>query len=527
MMYFLHTIKQLLASHVIRLEARQDFLSIPGVLLLEDPDQYDPEFLCIADPDISEVILKTRKSGCLISAGSSEELLRLTCPEQMLLIVTDLSAIALNNLLNAMLFEKNQIQNELSSASPYQLSHLIQLAHQRSDASFAILDSNTSFLYDSIRLEDNSFFTPLIQKKMPLPELVRTLSGTAAYPETPLLSSDDERLIILLPFLRNPDNYLLCTAAPDNSSIGLTSMIFRELCEPLLSSRTRLQPDHGLSFPLFFSRLMSESGNSDDALMIMLHSLANPPRKNMRLLLIRSELCPEGSTRLSLDYLVKPISRCFPKANLAVSATELVVLLSSDTAYCPLPIDSDAFEQVLEEQKAIAVMSNPFTSIMSMRVSCRMCERIFPIAMTVKQPGEKRCLSFGRYTQYNVIDICARSIASLYGGSDIVILTHPGVVNLTRYDRANGTNLRDIMFYYLMNDRNIAKTSAAMFLHRNTLIYKIKKIEELIGESMDDPYLRHALIFSCLLLRYRELYQREGVSFSKLNAVKPRQSHER
>lgn len=77
---------------------------------------------------------------------------------------------------------------------------------------------------------------------------------------------------------------------------------------------------------------------------------------------------------------------------------------------------------------------------MTMRVSCRMCQRIFPIAMTIKQPEEKRCMSFGRYTQYNVIDICARSIASLYGGSDIVILTHPGVVNLTRYDRAYGTN---------------------------------------------------------------------------------------
>lgn len=171
---------------------------------------------------------------------------------------------------------------------------------------------------------------------------------------------------------------------------------------------------------------MSEIGDSDDALMIMLHSLANPPRKNMRLLLIRSELCPEGSTRFSLDYLVKPISRCFPKSNVALTATELVVLLSSDTAYCPLPLTPETFEQVLEEQKAIAILSNPFTSIMTMRVSCRMCQRIFPIAMTIKQPEEKRCMSFGRYTQYNVIDICARSIASLYGGSDIVILTHPG-----------------------------------------------------------------------------------------------------
>lgn len=158
MMYFLHTLKQLLASHVVRLESRQDSLSIPGVLLLESADQFDPEFLCIADPEISTVILKTRKSGCLITAGSSEELLRLTCPEQLLLIVTDLSVISLSNRLNSMLFEKNRIQEELSSASPYQLSHLIRLAHQISGASFAILDSNAAFLYDSIRLEDNHFF---------------------------------------------------------------------------------------------------------------------------------------------------------------------------------------------------------------------------------------------------------------------------------------------------------------------------------------------------------------------------------
>ena len=63
MMYFLHTLKQLLASHVIRLESRQDFLSIPGVLLLESADQYDPEFLCIADPEISAVILKAQNQA--------------------------------------------------------------------------------------------------------------------------------------------------------------------------------------------------------------------------------------------------------------------------------------------------------------------------------------------------------------------------------------------------------------------------------------------------------------------------------
>lgn len=144
-----------------------------------------------------------------------------------------------------MLFEKNRIQEELSSASPYQLSHLIRLAHQISNASFAILDSNAAFLYDSIRLEDNHFFAPLIQKKKPLSELFQSLSGTSASPDAPLLHSDKERLIILLPFLRNSDKYLLCSADPDNASVCLTSMIFRRCvnrCSPASPACSRITP---------------------------------------------------------------------------------------------------------------------------------------------------------------------------------------------------------------------------------------------------------------------------------------------
>ena len=99
---------------------------------------------------------------------------------------------------------------------------------------------------------------------------------------------------------------------------------------------------------------------------------------------------------------------------------------------------------------------------------------------------------------------------------DVVFLCHNGVLTLTRYDRAYQNNLRDVLFYYLMNDRSISRTSSQMYMHRNTLIYKVKQIEELLGESLDDPYTRHSLIFSCLLLRYRELYQKEGVILSPM-----------
>ena len=259
---------------------------------------------------------------------------------------------------------------------------------------------------------------------------------------------------------------------------------------------------------------MTESGESDDALMIMLRNLPNPPQKNLRLILIRSEEFPGIETDSTNVPAEESVRQFFPDSHIAVLSGEIVVLLSSEIHYCPVTFDRDALEKILKEHHAIAMISNPFTSIMALRVTYRQCHRMFGIALSVKLDGEKRCMNFARYTQYNVIDICAKSVKSVLGGSDIVILCHPGVLTLTRYDRAYGSNLRDVMFSYLMNDRSISRTSAQMFMHRNTTIYKIKKIEELIGESMDDPYLRHNLVFSCLLLRYREQYQKEGVSLS-------------
>ena len=390
-----------------------------------------------------------------------------------------------------------------------------------SDSSFAILDDSMAFLYDTIKQEDSDFYAALIRDAHRFHEIICQMFGTSRVPTEPLLSCTSERLVLFLPFRRN-HCCLLCTAAPDNPDACSTALILRDLCDPLLSTRIKPASSKNMSFQLLFSRLMSENGDSDETLLMMLHNLAIPAKKHMRLILIRSELSPEGDESISLDHLLRPVSVLFSGANIAVMPAEIVVLLSSDTMYCPLPVSIPEFEQMLEENRALAMIGNPFTTVMAMRVTCRQCQRIFPIAMAVKLADEGRCMTFARYTQYNVIDICARSINAILGGSDIVILTHPGVVALTRYDRANGTNLRDVMFYYLMNDRSIAKTSAQLFMHRNTTIYKIKKIEELIGESMDDPYLRHNLIFSCLLLRYREQYQKEEVSLSQFERPKRR-----
>lgn len=54
---------------------------------------------------------------------------------------------------------------------------------------------------------------------------------------------------------------------------------------------------------------------------------------------------------------------------------------------------------------------------------------------------------------------------------------------------------------YLINGRNIAETARTLHLHRNTLIYRLRKIEDLLHISLDylDENMLLYLLISCFI----------------------------
>ena len=88
------------------------------------------------------------------------------------------------------------------------------------------------------------------------------------------------------------------------------------------------------------------------------------------------------------------------------------------------------------------------------------------------------------------------------------------------YDKKNGTNLVQVLQTYLVHERNTTETAKALFIHRNTMLYKIHKIEEVIGCSLDDPMLRERLLFSCRVLEYMTRYCKEDILVLKRSMAK-------
>ncbi|SDF52378.1 PucR family transcriptional regulator [Sporomusa acidovorans] len=55
------------------------------------------------------------------------------------------------------------------------------------------------------------------------------------------------------------------------------------------------------------------------------------------------------------------------------------------------------------------------------------------------------------------------------------------------YDREKGTSLLDTLEVYLDTNRNMLATAKRLFIHRNTLRYRIDKLKKLLGTTLDNP----------------------------------------
>lgn len=75
-----------------------------------------------------------------------------------------------------------------------------------------------------------------------------------------------------------------------------------------------------------------------------------------------------------------------------------------------------------------------------------------------------------------------------------------GIHRLFRIDEQTGTDYISTLKYYLNNERSVTTTAANLFVHKNTLLYRMKKITDILGCDLDDAYLRKYLILSIDIL---------------------------
>lgn len=71
--------------------------------------------------------------------------------------------------------------------------------------------------------------------------------------------------------------------------------------------------------------------------------------------------------------------------------------------------------------------------------------------------------------------------------------------NLLEYDKKNDENLCNCLEVFLLNNGNIAKTSKDLYVHPNTLAYRLKKISAVLAKDINDSKNRFNLYFALMI----------------------------
>lgn len=71
---------------------------------------------------------------------------------------------------------------------------------------------------------------------------------------------------------------------------------------------------------------------------------------------------------------------------------------------------------------------------------------------------------------------------------------------LEDYDHANGTDLVETCWAYYLNGFSVSATADDLFIHRNSMQYRLNKLEELLGFSLDD-YTELLDILNCIYVK--------------------------
>lgn len=100
--------------------------------------------------------------------------------------------------------------------------------------------------------------------------------------------------------------------------------------------------------------------------------------------------------------------------------------------------------------------------------------------------GEGKLHSFAQLGIY-------RLLFHLYGHQELIQFYEETLGPLLDADTRNNNALIETLENYFRYNGNLSETARAMHFHRNSLLYRLGRIEELLGRSLEDPELRLSL----------------------------------
>lgn len=241
---------------------------------------------------------------------------------------------------------------------------------------------------------------------------------------------------------------------------------------------------------------------TDSAVLPFIRSLSNELKEYVSVIVIRQDPSFPQLHRPNRAQMLNELERLFPGQNLFPYEDQIIMLFStSERAIEASHLKN--LSELLQRLGYIAGVSNTGRNFYMLRTLASLAAETLTLSRKLESEHPySNIFLYDDYSIYYILDLCVREYQRVHGHEDIIYLIRYDVIALYRYDKKNNTDLLDTLFCYLLSGRDINKTAQQQFLHRNSVLNRLRRIREITDLDLDDGRTQFSLILSCYIVQY-------------------------
>jgi len=214
------------------------------------------------------------------------------------------------------------------------------------------------------------------------------------------------------------------------------------------------------------------------------------PADHMNVVVIRKRI--ESSRNCSLELVATQLRPALTGAVFAVIEDCLVLLFNFPREKKLNRTVLDTLRQVCANNDLIAGISSSFTALSDLVKHYRLATRTALVCQRYIE--DHRVIFYDDVFDLALLEYCDRH-------NHLMDYVHSSILNLMEYDQKYGTDYLYTFWIYTECGCNTQATASRLYIHKNTLVYRVNKIKELLDSDLSSGKDMFAFQLSMRILR--------------------------
>lgn len=256
----------------------------------------------------------------------------------------------------------------------------------------------------------------------------------------------------------------------DNVLLRYTSRIF----SMELQKNSFITSNKGFMYSYFFADLLDNPDTNYASIEERLSILGYDLKDEQYILVIPPQVYHNANANPNI--IAEQIRLILTGSIYAIYHNTITILLSCDKDKGISEYDFARLSEYLKANKLVIGMSSSFTNLKESKKYFNQALKAVELGLRIGP--NSTIYRYSDYYIYHLLEICSKE-------EDIRSFIHPGVMKLFNYDKENNTDFLKTLNEYLKTPGQTSVISKRLYIHKNTLIYRMNRIQSIIGCNIE------------------------------------------